>query len=98
MAKSNHVISIEVTSTVLGEEFIIAKVKEFVTTTLQEEWTHYVVKKMIITVDKDTFIKINGTDLVKVKAGTTEFKYSDPDIESVTAESTGSNVHAIVFF
>ena len=65
---------------------------------LRPKWTNHAIKKISISVDADTKIKINGNEILIKKDYGFENDYSDPDITSLKTLESGVNIYAILTY
>lgn len=65
---------------------------------IKPKWTNHSIKKISISVDADTRIKINNSEILIKKDYGFENDYSDPDITSLKTLDSGVNIYAILTY
>ena len=65
---------------------------------LKPKWTNHAIKKISLSVDADTKIKVNNSEILIKKDCGFENDYSDPDITSLKTLESGVNIYAILTY
>ena len=65
---------------------------------LKPKWTNHAIKKISLSVDADTKIKVNDNEILIKKDYGFENDYSDPDITSLKTLESGVNIYAILTY
>ena len=65
---------------------------------LEAKWTNHAIKKISLSVDADTKIKVNDNEILIKKDYGFENDYSDPDITSLKTLESGVNIYAILTY
>ena len=65
---------------------------------LKPKWTNHAIKKISLSVDADTKIKVNNSEILIKKDYGFENDYSDPDITSLKILESGVNIYAILTY
>ena len=82
-----------INKTTVANEDLIDEIKK-----LKPKWTNHSIKKISISVDADTRIKINNSEILIKKDYGFENDYSDPDITSLITLDSGVNIYAILTY
>ena len=82
-----------INKTTVANEDLIDEIKK-----LKPKWTNHSIKKISISVDADTRIKINNSEILIKKDYGFENDYSDPDITSLITLDGGVNIYAILTY
>ena len=82
-----------INKTTVANEDLIDEIKK-----LKPKWTNHSIKKISISVDADTRIKINNSEILIKKDYGFENDYSDPDITSLKTLDSGVNIYAILTY
>lgn len=82
-----------INKTTVKNEDLVDEIKK-----LKPKWTNHSIKKISISVDADTRVKVNGSEILIKKDYGFENDYSDPDITSLKTLDGGVNIYAILTY
>ena len=77
----------------IANEDLVDEIRE-----LEPKWTNHAIKKISLSVDADTKIKVNDNEILIKKDYGFENDYSDPDITSLKTLEGGVNIYAILTY